>query len=106
MTISGNSHQGEGCRAEGFPPAVLRPEHWTAQSLVPAQCVRVELVIHQLPDRSVSCWAYEVSNPHSKELLAKHVQPYVTGRTGRTLAEDVGEALTTATGWLLDPDPF
>jgi len=106
LTIRGNSDQGEGCRAEGFPIALLHPEHWTAQSLVPAQCLRVEVVVHQLPDRSVSCWAYEVSNPHTKELVAKHVQPYAAGSTAGELSEEIGAALEAAVGWLLNPDPF
>lgn len=74
--------------------------------MMPAQCIRVEVVIHQTPDRSVACWAYEVSNPHSSELLAKHVQPYVMAGEHQDLPGDVSEALELAVRYLLAPDPF
>lgn len=106
MTTKGFWTQDEGCRAEGFPASVLTPEHWNAHPLWPAQCVRVEVVVHRLPDHSVACWAYEVSNPHTQELLSKHVQPYVTPSEGRGLPADVAEALEVALVALLDPDPF
>lgn len=82
---------------------MLSPEHWARTNLWAEQCIRVELVVHQLPDRSVSCWAYEVTNPHSKELLAKHVQPYARGEEHQSLANQIGEALEVALIGLLDP---
>jgi len=106
LTKTPISNTGECCRAEGFPSALLSPEHWSAQTMYPLQCLKVELVVHQLPDRSVSCWAYEVSDAHTKELLAKHVQPYVRPSDGLGLSADVSDALAVALIALLDPDPF
>ena len=106
MTTKGFYQQGEGCSAVGFPSALSEPEHWNAQPLWPAQCVRVEVVVHRTPDWSVACWAYEVSNPHNRELLAKHVAPFCAAEEASSLSSDVCEALEVALIALLNPEPF
>lgn len=106
MTNSRISNQGEGSGDAKHRPYRGDAHRWTATTLVPEECLRVEVVIHQGAPDGTWCLAIEASNPHTKELLAKWIDP-----TMRTLsyehpsmraAAEVRAVLVA----LLDPDPF
>lgn len=106
MTTSGISKTGEGSGPDGFCQAPLEASRFVQSVLTPVQCLRVELVVHQQPGTGVSCWAFEVSDPHTKELLAKWVEPsYVNGQH-LPLASYVTTSLRGVLLELTDPDPF
>lgn len=92
--------------ADGFCQPPLPPERWSQGLTVPVECLRVELVIHQAPAAGTSCWAFEVSDPHTRELLAKWVEPAYRNGVHLPLASYVTTALRGVLLELTDPDPF
>jgi hypothetical protein len=66
----------------------------------------VTVDIHQQPGSGLECWAFEVADPHTKELLAMHVDPTRPAGVGLPLASDVCDRLRGVLIDLLDPDPF
>lgn len=106
MTISGKSIQGEGSGPRGFCEAPQPPERWTQGLTVPATCLKVELVVHQNVAQGLSCWAFEVSDPHTRELLAKWVEPTFRNGQHLPLASFVTVSLRGVLLELTDPDPF
>jgi hypothetical protein len=73
---------------------------------VPVECFAVKVEVHQSPGARVWCYSLEVSDPHTRELLAKVVQP------ARRYSEVLGLVALVCTdlrGVLLeltDPEPF
>lgn len=106
MTIRGNSKQGEGSVPGGFCQAPRQAERWTSGLLVPAQCLRVRVDVHLAPQDGPWCYAIEVSDPHTQELLAKVLDP---SRHSATAVQRASLIATDLRGILLeltDPDPF
>lgn len=106
MTNTEICKQGEGSGGRGLAGASRGVEHWTASVLVPAQCLRIEVVVHQDPQSRRYCLAFEVSDPHTKELLAVHVDPAARYSEVMPLASSLVMELRSAVMSLLDPDPF
>jgi hypothetical protein len=98
--------QGEGSVGSGLCSPPRQAERWTQSLTVPVQCLRVELVVHQQPGTGVSCWAFEVADPHTKELLAKWVEPSYVNGAHLPLASFVTTSLRGVLLELTDPDPF
>lgn len=92
--------------ARGFCEPPQEPQRWSVGLLVPVQCFRVELVVHQQPGAAGYCMAFEVSDPHTKELLAKWVDPYSVRNDVLPLASAVTVALRGVLLELTNPDPF
>ncbi len=74
--------------------------------MVPIQCLRVEVVVHQQPGTGLTCWAFEVYNPHTKELLGKWVEPTYRAGDHLPLASYITTSLRGTLQQLLDPEPF
>lgn len=106
MTNNAYSDAGEGSGPHGFCEAPQPPLRWSQGLTVPVQCFRVELVVHQQPGASGYCMAFEVSDPHSRELLAKWVDPFTKPSQVLPLASSVSVAVRGVLQELLDPDPF
>ena len=106
MTNSAKTTSGEGSGAHGFCEPPLDPVRWSQGLTVPIQCFRVELVVHQQPGARGYCMAFEVSDPHTKELLAKWVDPLKEPSPVLPMASSVSVALRSVLLELTDPDPF
>lgn len=74
--------------------------------LYPQQCVRVELVIHQEPQEAVYGYAVEVSDPHTKELLAKAAVPTKKYSMVRSIAATIALDVRALLEDVMDPEPF
>lgn len=98
--------QGEGAGDAKHRRFALSERRWKAEILWPADCLRVDLIVHQAPDTDVSCLGIEVSDPHTKELLAVWVDPSVRARSRRQVAEEAADRVLAALLDYLDPDPF
>lgn len=106
MTNSGVSHQGEGSAARGLCVPPQQPSWWTQTLTWPLQCVRLEVVIHTSPEADGACISIEASDPHTRELVAKAVQPSYQIRSRRHAAEEASAIVETLLLSALDPDPF
>lgn len=106
MTNTGISTPGEGSGARGLCEPPQDPFRWSQGLTVPVQCFRVELVVHQQPGGAGYCLAFEVSDPHTRELLAKWVDPMTKPSAVLPLASSVSVALRGVLLELTDPDPF
>jgi hypothetical protein len=106
LTNNGKSNTGEGSGAHGFCEPPQQPLRWSQGLTVPLQCFRVELVVHRQPGNGPYCLAFEVSDPHTRELLAKWVDPYTEPSFVLPLASAVSVALRGVLLELTDPDPF
>lgn len=106
MTTSGNCKQGEGSGERGLFDADAHPHRWEQVLTFPPSCVKVELVLHTRPREAVYCYALELSDPHTGELLAKVVEPSRRRSDvldpAATVSLDVRAMLLA----LFDPDPF
>lgn len=106
MTNNGISNQGEGS-VSGFcspyPPEATR---WIARPLFPLSCVKTEVVVHGKPGSGLWCVGYELSDPHTRELLAKGVDPSASYTQPRALCAAIALDVRQALEQLLDPDPF
>lgn len=106
MTTQGISHQGEGCSRSKSDVSRPTPAAWTAQPLVPLECVSLVLTIHQGPGLDVASVTMEVKDAHSKELLSMRSDPcYPAGQSHR-LVEEVSLHVRRTLLELLDPEPF
>lgn len=74
--------------------------------MFPAQCVRLEVVIHQEPGEAVYGYAIEVSDPHTKELLCKAAQPTKKFSQVRSIAATITLDIRALLEDVMDPDPF
>lgn len=106
MTTSGISNTGRDSGPDGLCRAPQEAARWVQGLTVPATCFRVDLVVHQSPRRDSYCWAFEVIDPHTKELMAKWVDPSVQASLVLPLASAVTVALRGVLLELTDPDPF
>lgn len=106
MTTSEESTAGRDSGAHGLCEPPQPPQRWSQGLTVPVQCFRVELVVHQQPGGAGYCLAFEVSDPHTRELLAKWVDPFTTPSLVLPLASSVSVALRGVLLELTDPDPF
>jgi hypothetical protein len=106
LTSGGMSVPEEGSGAGGLcqPPQFV--PMWLQRVLVPVDCVEVRLVVHQTYGADRYTLSLEVSQPHTRELLAHHVDPTRRYPTGVTLARAVSEELHTVLLHLTDPEPF
>lgn len=98
--------QGEGCSARVSAPQRPLPAEWTVQPMYPLPCVSVALVVHTEANQSVASVHIEVSDPHTKELLALNVNPTLSARDGQDLAGHLTVILRRLLLDLLWPDPF
>lgn len=106
MTTSGKSQQGEGSVSGFCSPFALQRTHYEQNLLVPQTCAKVELVVHQQAGKDVYCFAIEVSDPHTGELLAKHVDPARKYSMVTPLATQVSLTARALLFGVFDPDPF
>lgn len=106
MTLRPILATGEGSAPRGLCEAPQQAVRWTQGLTVPAQCFRVEVVVHQSQQQDVWCYAFEVTDPHTKELLAKWVEPARPANRVLPLASLVTVELRAALLALTDPDPF
>jgi hypothetical protein len=106
LTNRGISDTGRDSGASGFCSPPFQAERWIQGVTVPLECFRVELVVHQQPAGDRYCFAIEVSDPHSRELLAKCVDP--SHRFGQAvgMVSHVTLDLRAILLELTDPDPF
>lgn len=74
--------------------------------MFPAQCLRIEVVIHQEPGEAVYGYAIEVSDPHTKELLCKAAEPTKKYSPVYPIASTVTTDLRALLLDVMDPDPF
>lgn len=106
MTTSGISTPGEGSGAGGLCQPPQRPSRWVQGLTIPAQCFTVRIDVHRAPSGGPWCFAFDVTDPHTRELLAKVVEP---ARPASTAAGAVGLVVVDLRGILLeltDPEPF
>ena len=106
MTSDAISHQGEGSGGGVCRPHRPKAVRWTSNPMVPEQCVKLELVLHTAPNERVACVAFELSNPHTKELLSKWVDPARKFGTATGLVTGALVDCRSLLFDLLDPDPF
>lgn len=106
MTISRRSDTGDGSVPGGFCQAPIQRRRWTQGLSLPAQCFTVRLDVHQSPGRAVWCYSFEVSDPHTREMLATVVEPARDRSTSLPLASIVSTDLRGVLLELTDPEPF
>lgn len=106
MTNSGIYNTEESSAPSGFCSAPQPPLRWTQGLTVPAECFSVRLDVHQSPGRSVYCYAFEVKDGHTQELLAKVVEPARDRSQVLPLASAVSVDLRGILLALTDPEPF
>lgn len=98
--------QGEGSVVRALHVVTAAPERWSAMRLVPAQCVRLEVVVHQEPGKPLYCYAIEASDPHTKELYAKTVVPAKSYSAVVPMPSAVSVDIRSMLLDVFDPDPF
>ena len=106
MTIEGLWPTGEGSGARGFCEPPQQPLRWTQGLTVPVECFRVQIDVHQDPRRLAWCYAFEVSDPHTREKLAQVVEPARSYSQVLPLASAVTVDVRGVLLALTDPDPF
>lgn len=106
MTTSGNCSTGRDSGAGGFCQPPFQAERWVQGVTVPPTCFKVEVVVHTAPPRSSYCYAIEVSDPHTKELLAKCADPSHRALEAVNLVSHVTLDIRGLLLELTDPDPF
>lgn len=106
MTIRGLSTSGEDSGPGGLCQAPFQAQRWIQGVTVPLECFRVELVVHQRPNSDLYAFALEVSDPHTKELLAKCVDPTHRASAAVGMVSHVTLDLRAILLELTDPDPF
>lgn len=106
MTTRRFSHQGEGQAACEAGRPYPTPQAWAQSLLVPQECVRVIVTIHQAPTADVYSLTIEVDDPHTKELLSMRSDPTVRRSSLRGIAAAVSLDVRHALEGVLDPDPF
>lgn len=106
MTNHVQPHQGEGSGGRALAD-VIGPTVNQIQTLIsPPECIRIDLVVHREPHEGVYGYAMEVSDPHTKELLAKVAVPVVRDTSAMRLPTRIATALGALLREVLDPDPF
>lgn len=106
MTSNAESQQGMVQIGAGFcsePQPALR---WSQGLALPVQCFAARLTVHQQAGAPVYCYDFEVADPHTKELLAKVVEPAKRYSQVLHLAQQVSLDLRAVILTLTDPDPF
>ena len=106
MTSSGISITGRDSGAGGVCQPPFQAQRWIQGVTVPLECFRVELVVHTRPGTDVVCFALEVSDPHTRELLAKLVDPSHRALQAVGWISHVTLDLRSILLELTDPDPF
>lgn len=106
MTSSRISTSGEGSGAGGLCQPHQRSERWVQGVTVPVECFRVEVVVHQQPGAPVYGYSIEVSDPHTRELLAKVAEPARQAVQAVGLVSNVTLDIRAVLLELTDPDPF
>lgn len=106
MTISGMSTPGEGSGARGLCEPHQSPQRWTQGVTVPVECFRVEVVVHRQPGTNVYGYSMEITDPHSRELLAKVAEPARNALATVGLVSNVTLDMRGILLELTDPDPF
>jgi hypothetical protein len=81
-------------------------QRWVQTRLIPAECFRVEVVVHQRHPRDVWSYDLEVSDPHTGELMARLSCPWEPYSEVLTLTQQVSVEMRACLQALLDPDPF
>jgi hypothetical protein len=106
LTIDGSSQQGMGSVSGVCSPQVIEARRWAQTVLFPPDCVQVLLQVHRAAGRPHFCLAIEVSDPHTKELLALHVDPTRKPRRDLDLPGQLAATLGQLLGDVLNPSPF
>lgn len=106
MTSRLEMHTEEGCSRSKNDVSRPTPAAWTAQPLIPLDCVELRVTIHQQPLGDVASLHLEIKDAHSKELLAMRVDPTYHAGSSHRLCEDVALVVRRTLLELLDPDPF
>lgn len=79
---------------------------WVQGLTVPVECFKVEVVVHTRPGTDMYCYAMEVSDPHSRELLAKVAEPTRRASQVLSLVSNITLDMRGILLELTDPDPF
>lgn len=106
MTSGRNSQQGMGSVSGLCSPFALEKSHWEQTLLWPATCTKTEVVVHQRAGVPTYCFAVEVSDPHTGELLASHVDPSRNFSPVMPLPVQVALTVRAMLLGVYDPDPF
>jgi hypothetical protein len=106
LTINAKSTTGDGSVQSGFCSAPKVAKRWTSGLLLPAACLRVRVDLHLAPGEAQWCYSIEVSDPHSRELLAMVIDPSRPAATAVQRASLVSTDLRGILLELTDPDPF
>lgn len=106
MTNTGISTSGQGSGASGLCSPPQDGVRWSQGLTVPLECFRVEMVVHQALAARQWCLSFEVSDPHTRELLAKWVDPCREMSMVLPVASAASVALRGVLLELTDPDPF
>lgn len=106
MTTGRFSDQGEGQAACEAGRPYPTPKAWAQTLLVPQQCARVIVTIHQAPSTDRYSLTIEVDDPHTRELLSMTSNPTARRSSIRSIAASVAIDVRAALEAVLDPDPF
>lgn len=106
MTPEEESRAGDGSGAGGVCQPRQREPLWVSGRTIPEQCFTVSLEVHQADGVAVFGLHLEVTNPHTKELLAAWVNPTEVLPAGTTLAGHLSQCLRAILLDLTDPEPF
>lgn len=106
MTTERSSQQGEHSVDRALVDLIGPALSWTSTPMWPAQCVAVGIVVHQDPASARYGYFLEVSDPHTKELLAKVADPTCRYSNTRSISATVAMDVRRLLDDLFDPDPF
>jgi len=106
LTSDVNQNTGKGSASDGFCQSPQSPSRYVLGVLVPVQCFAVQLVVHRRPGGDSWCYSVEVSDPHTRELLAHVVDPSRRFLTDAQMASFITTDLRGLLLELTDPDPF
>lgn len=106
MTSRRISTTGEGSEAHGLCEPPQRPERFVQGVSVPVSCFKVEIVVHQRSGTDFYCHSMQVSDPHTRELLAHVVNPTARALQALGMVSSVTLDLRAVLLELTDPEPF
>lgn len=106
MTNTYKNSTGEGSGAHGLCEPHQRPARWVQGLTVPAECFRVVMTVHRQPGMDAYGYHLEVSDPHTKELMATVAEPARRALESVGLVSHVTLDIRAVLLELTDPDPF
>lgn len=106
MTSRGKFSTEESSGPDGLCQAPQSPLRWTQGLTVPAECFKVVVTVHRAPRSDVYGYHLEVSDPHTRELLALVAEPSRRATQTVGLVSNVTLDIRAVLLELTDPDPF